>query len=595
MGVEFMRKKQHLSLLKKLTLWFVITILLPSTVVSFFLYSEMRDNYSDAYTKDRQALMNILCEKITGDLSLVEESIRMLAYNETVIKLASSAIASSYRQLMLQMEIADQIIPQYNLFLSSLHADITLYLDNYDIPRTYWRIMHIESLDSCSDYNLFEKSGSAAGWAGMAQLHPNSSVPGVNTNDEYLSYYRNVYGIGTKRCAVIKCGISVEQLFSTLQTTLSDDSFVTVLQNEKLIYGKALQDIDLSVVDLSQNIQTVNNKLLIINTLDRLDMVLIMSIDLQTMLHQARLSALPLLLASIGAALMMLIATLCFLRSINRRLKQAVNFAEQAQNGNFDIMFPNPADDEIGQLITSFNLLLEQLQKQAQDRIIHEIKEKQALQLALQYQLNPHFLFNSLNRLHMSLEMGIPADKLSSSVVLLGKLLRYNMDNHPSATLQEEIENTLDYIKLMNLYKRDKIKIDIQLTDVPSDYRVMRFLFQPLCENAIQHGMNPNTELTISINGKLLGESVCFTVKNNGLTIPDEKLELIRKSIKNCECSGGIGLKNIAARIDLYYSENSSLEIYTASGSTYVEIILGKPILSAFTEEDNVSALRNTL
>lgn len=123
----------------------------------------------------------------------------------------------------------------------------------------------------------------------------------------------------------------------------------------------------------------------------------------------------------------------------------------------------------------------------------------------------------------------------------------------------------------------------------------MRFLFQPLCENAIQHGMNPNTELTISINGKLLGESVCFTVKNNGLTIPDEKLELIRKSIKNCECSGGIGLKNIAARIDLYYSENSSLEIYTASGSTYVEIILGKPILSAFTEEDNVSALKNAL
>lgn len=153
-----------------------------------------------------------------------------------------------------------------------------------------------------------------------------------------------------------------------------------------------------------------------------------MGIDSGKIMRQALQSGIPQLLAGLASSLFILLATWTFLRSIQKRLDQAVAFTKQVREGNLDIAFPDPGENEIGQLIVSFNSLMGQLQAEARERIKHEKAEKRALRLALQYQVNPHFLFNTLNWIQMTAELGVERELLSQAITLLGKLLRYNLN-----------------------------------------------------------------------------------------------------------------------------------------------------------------------
>ena len=95
-------------------------------------------------------------------------------------------------------------------------------------------------------------------------------------------------------------------------------------------------------------------------------------------------------------------------------------------------------------------------------------------------------------------------------------------------TLDEEARCAQDYVRLMNMRKQDLVGLDLQLNELPENLPVMRFLFQPLCENAIQHGMETGRPLHIRIRGWQAGAQVHLVVENDGAMIPLDKLAMLR-------------------------------------------------------------------
>ena len=138
------------------------------------------------------------------------------------------------------------------------------------------------------------------------------------------------------------------------------------------------------------------------------------------------------------------------------------------------------------------------------------------------------------------------------------------------AGLHEEIECMENYIQLMNMRQHEMIKLSHTLSGLSHDLQIMRFLLQPLCENAIQHGMKPGEALHIRLIGKMEGSDVVFTLENDGEMIPPEQVEQLNSNMQHSRNAQGIGLMNIAARLTLNYGPTAGMQLISKDGKTQV-------------------------
>ncbi len=168
----------------------------------------------------------------------------------------------------------------------------------------------------------------------------------------------------------------------------------------------------------------------------------------------------------------------------------------------------------------------------------------------LKHQINPHFLFNSLNNIYVQSKK-TPADA-SESILQLSDLLRYQLYDcaKDKVDLGDEIRYLETFLELDKM-RKNKSQVDFRVTgDSPNGIAVAPFLFIPFVENALKHGINMNNETKIKVHFNVRPEQVLFEIENSK---PDEPLA---QTIK-----GGIGLANISRRLDLLYPGKYRLDI----------------------------------
>ncbi|WP_346026460.1 sensor histidine kinase [Beduinella massiliensis] len=559
------------SLARKMMLWFTLVILVPSVVLSIFLYGTAAGRYYDTLVEDDYAILGMACENIRNSSAMVENIVEVLSFNRDVLKLLTDERMSQYSRVIMQQNEVQEALAQSRAFLSPLEANIVLFARDERVPVSYWYLLNLNSALDTPDYQAFAQSGRSDAWVGMGMIYPPSTVIFPDSNREMFCYYRSVIsGLG-QSAGVLKCGVAKEKLFSAVDIP-NFDGDVYVLGDGGAIYQSAGAPALPDGLDAGARRQMADGKLYLTRSIDALGVRLMMGIDSGKIMRQALQSGIPQLLAGLASSLFILLATWTFLRSIQKRLDQAVAFTKQVREGNLDIAFPDPGENEIGQLIVSFNSLMGQLQAEARERIKHEKAEKRALRLALQYQVNPHFLFNTLNWIQMTAELGVERELLSQAITLLGKLLRYNLNEQATATLEEERDNTRSYVQLMNMRKHDIVSLEFRTDNLPDDMLLIRFLFQPICENAIQHGIVGDRQLHIVVSGSIEGAWAHFDIENDGAMISEEKLANLDIHSKEAQSRGGVGLANVFARIRLLYGPDSELTITSRPGLTRVSV-----------------------
>lgn len=568
-----MRRFSKDSLARKMMRWFMLIILVPSSVLSIVLYATAAGRNYDTLVGDYSAMLGMVAENIQNNAALVENIMEVLSYNSDILKLLTDEKQNQFSRVIAQQYDVSDVLAQSKAFLAPLGANIVLFAEDARVPVSYWYLLNMWDVQGEPDYQAFLASGKNAGWVGLGPIYPESTVIYSANNREMFCYYRKILTVtGLGRCVgVLKCGVELDQFFSAIEIPDFEGNLY-VYQGDALIYQSAsvpaLEPLD----DAVRGSKIVGSKLYLNRSIDPLQVRLMMCVDVGPVLRQALISGLPSLLAAVMSSVFILLATQTFLSSIQKRMDQAVEFAKEVRKGNMNISFPDPGKNEIGQLIDSFNALLEQLQKEAQERIKHEKAEKHALQLALQYQVNPHFLFNTLNWIQMTAELGTERELLSRAITLLGKLLRYNLDEQITATLAEEMENTRTYVQLMNMRKHDRIFVTFETQGISDDMVLARFLFQPLCENAIQHGIVGDQSLHIRISGRIQNDWAYFEIENDGAMIPEEKLANLEIHSIAAQKKRGVGLANVYARLRLLYGDQTSLTVTSCSERTRVSV-----------------------
>lgn len=288
--------------------------------------------------------------------------------------------------------------------------------------------------------------------------------------------------------------------------------------------------------------------------------------------------------------------TIVITRTITNPLKTLATAANEVAQGNFEIeLLEVQTQDEVGVVTKAFNKMIISIRDYI-DRIRtsmekeRAMKEKELLMEAhlkdaqlkyLQAQINPHFLFNSLNA-GAQLAMMEDADKTYQYVQNMAEFFRYNMrKNNEIVTLGEEIELVDNYVYILNVRFAGEIHFEKNIDERFNKVQVPAMILQPIVENCINYGIHDierEGKITLSVYG--IEENICISIKDNGIGISQEKIDKIMAgTLKNEHMAGnsnGIGLDNVINRLKLFFESDDVLEILSegADKGTDVRIYL---------------------
>ncbi|MTK08478.1 MAG: sensor histidine kinase [Hungatella sp.] len=278
-----------------------------------------------------------------------------------------------------------------------------------------------------------------------------------------------------------------------------------------------------------------------------------------------------------------------------RRLEKRMSLVEK---GDFNTRFFYPYKDEVGSLAKSFNYMIGEIQNlvRKQEETIEELKwerdhaaevqkQKRKAELkALQAQINPHFLYNTLNAITwQAADQG--AEEISILSNSLGKFFRISLSKGAEIiTLREEIEHVTSYLDIQRIRYHSKLNYQIEVGEQWLDIRVIKLILQPLAENSIYHGIKEKKgEGLIRIYEEPWGEGeqklLKLIVWDNGAGIPEEKLKILNETLKKgvTDRLEGYGIYNVNERLRLFYGENYGLQFESVEGQ-WTKAMLTLPV-----------------
>ena len=254
--------------------------------------------------------------------------------------------------------------------------------------------------------------------------------------------------------------------------------------------------------------------------------------------------------------------------AITKPLEQLTDSMKVVEQGDFKgakkMLPPNPPKEETGLLTREFDIMLTQI-----DTLIHENYEKQLLlkdtkYKMLQSQINPHFLYNTLNSVTWMVKAG-RAEDASRMIMELGSLLRGVLSKKEYVTAKEELDMLESYIAIQQYRYKNRAEFVVEKSGALTRYFVPKMILQPLVENAISYGVDRSlTVCQVSVKAEEKGDNLYFTVEDQGPGMLPGELEKVRKG--TCVPKGhGIGLQNIRERLALI-SGQAFLEVDSVPG-----------------------------
>lgn len=253
---------------------------------------------------------------------------------------------------------------------------------------------------------------------------------------------------------------------------------------------------------------------------------------------------------------------------ITRPMRKIETAMQQIGEGNMDIVVPDEDQDEMGVLAATLNSMSMNI-KQLMGQIHEDEEQKRYLELkAMQYQVNPHFLYNTLDSIAMSARKN--QDFTSEKMTLaLSDFFRTSLSRGMEyVTVSEEMRYVQSYLEIQSMRFPDSVTWECGIEDGLEEKSVLKFILQPLVENSLYHGLRDSGRTGhISVRAYASGSDIVFCVRDSGVGMLPEQLEKLTEEINKKQITGksiyegGFGLQNVQQRLQLVYGERAGLVI----------------------------------
>lgn len=282
---------------------------------------------------------------------------------------------------------------------------------------------------------------------------------------------------------------------------------------------------------------------------------------------------------SLAAVMAALIST-----AITRPIKQLESTMHEVEQGDLSVRADTSLNNEIGHLSRAFNSMVEHTNALMAQRVEDEKEKRHSEIRALQAQINPHFLYNTLDAIIWMAASG-KNDEVMEMTSALARLFRTSISSdHRLVPLSMEKENILSYLTIQKMRYEDKLTYTLDMPERFDAFLLPKLILQPIVENAIYHGLKPLPDGgMVHIHALERGGCLVLSVEDNGVGMDEEQIR--RLFIQKPQDSHGIGVVNVHSRIRLLFGEPYGLFYSSRSGcGTRVEILL--PMLTEEKEAE---------
>lgn len=374
------------------------------------------------------------------------------------------------------------------------------------------------------------------------------------------------------------------------KVTIGNTGFFYILdQNYSPIFVPSLSDNDSTLIhktDLSQWQQSSRDsfvlptegkpKFVVYTTSQSTDWKIVGMAPLQEIVAEANRIRQLIIVSVILSAIFALTLYFFLTQRLTRPMQILQNKMRLAASGYLEAKVKPTGKDEIADLGKSFNIMLEKI-KMLLEQSIREQEQVQKAELrTLQAQINPHFLYNTLDSIIWMTEAG-KSENVVHMVKALSRFFRISLNKGRDwISIKTELEHAQSYLVIQQMRYRDILEYEMRVPPELQSRAILKMTLQPLIENALYHGIkNKRGKGLIIIDGYSESENVLvLTVTDNGIGIPKDRLETLRDhlnhpievSAKEDSLEGGFGLQNVHQRLHLYYGEGYGVQLDSTEG-----------------------------
>lgn len=418
----------------------------------------------------------------------------------------------------------------------------------------------------------------------------------MDQNRKIMSLITPVEDRNNGTIGVIEAAMTMENMFPSLYESIEDEwsCFYTDSgekyfgenrkpESEKLI--EVIKPGYLNDGEIETSYKESGRKKLVVSGMYIREMsgTLICVKDISSDINRVRWSR---LLFFIGMAVLTVFLALVInliVQHLLRKFYEILKSIRNVQKGDLNVVIPECGNDEMGELGTQINKMLERIKQLMNDNLNREMLAKNSEIRALQNQINAHFIYNVLESIKMMAEID-EEYAISDAVTSLGKLLRYSMKwVSGNVLVEQELEYIKNYMALINLRFDYEIYLSLNIPELILKQEIPKMSLQPIVENAICHGIEQMAEDTnIYIKGLVEGDDCVIEITDAGKGMTEDEVKRLKQKIageidSNGGSGNGIGLKNVQDRIHIAFGEKYGIEIASMIGC-YTKIRVRIPI-----------------
>lgn len=571
-----MALKRRSSIMVKMIALYTIPFILLSVLLVWNSH-RTTNNIRDSFITNMSHAFDQSYLEIENRIQVTSGLTSMVSRNNKVLEFIHDPYLGDDSEFLKQyLDTVIPIIKYATAFSESDDYSIRIYMMNEAIPESWPFFFHLKNQSSHSKLQQFLREEALT----KMWLMPNDPELGpgslLNGRSKY-TLLTKIYSPSREVLGVVMVTMAEDSLFS-----IHDEP--TDSTNAQFIYHDGR--IGLSTAELDEEEETAvlqkhsassepyfidGQYLYLHKNLESIGQTLVFKVSLEQLNQSIHKNVLNQVLLIVFSILLLVVICYFMFKMIFLRLNKIVSIMRQVITGNTYMRIPDSRPDELGQLAHDFNDLIERNNELIHTLVMKERLRKEAQIKALQYQINPHFIYNTLDIFRMQLikeRIFDTADRLAD----FGKILRYNLsDNTLHTTLNDEITLIRKYVNLQSLSSSKEIQLDIAVDEALKPFPVIKFLLQPIVENSIKYGKTVQKDiLRIQVDAYIERQQVVVDVTDNGWGMDEERMNgmngQFRAALHHDDAQSeparrSIGLHNINARLRLYYGDAYPLTI----------------------------------
>ena len=558
---------------KKIPLWsqlLLLITLVTALLISFILvrdYKKNKDYVMEQQISTSNRLLDLEMQNLEQYIRDLTSFCLLPLYDSQFTQALNSRISFTPSQAKNIKELI-----QSGYFSRSDLEGYQIYFCNQD--QTYGRVGSSQHVTLLPDSTLSQEEGTAISASGK---YYNAIESSLNRNC-FFSFYQTLIRIQDRsQQAVVRIDVDTSYARSLNRKHQNHNEFICVFNRDAdLLYSGNTSVLPDAKADSSQILSALSENESFLISLAGIDYLgvlcksvpyglTLLSLLPMDNLHQQLRSILRTNILT-GVLLWLVVSVLIYilLRLSTRPLDRLSQQMVKAGDGNFSPISGIGGSREISDLADSYNDMVRHIDRLIRQNYLSEINEKTSRLAALEAQLNPHFLYNTLQAIATEALVN-DQPQIYDMITSLAANLRYSIKGGDLVSLQSEITYVKNYVLLQKTRLEDRLQVSFDVDESLLQAMIPKISIQILVENAILHGMGTETDsITIAIQVLRHDKYLCAIVSDNGCGIPADQLQQMKASFQNFlhpDSAGKIGLANLNSRLHLLYEEDATLEI----------------------------------